>query len=156
MYDIPKDLLDAYKAAPDIYRALLADCTQEEAANARGGDEGWSVIEVMCHMRDAEERAWERMSLMRDRDNPHLPGYDQEEWARERNYAGEKLHSALEGFIRFREQHIADLEALEPEEWERPGVHEGLGGIDIKAQTIHMAAHDAQHAAQIARQLRKA
>jgi hypothetical protein len=155
MYDTPKDLLDAYRAAPDIFRALLADISQEQAANARGGDEGWSVVEVMCHLRDGEEREVERIRAMRNQDNPALPGYDQEEWARERNYAGENLQSALEAFIRFREEHIAELEALKPEEWERTGIHEDYGQIDIKAKTIHIAAHDSQHAAQIARQLRR-
>jgi hypothetical protein len=154
MYDIPRDLIDALGSAPDIYRGLLADCTQEQVVAARGGDEGWSIVEVMCHMRDAEERAWERLRAMRDEDNPHLPGYDQEAWARERNYAGDSLQNALEGFIRFREGHVADLKALPTEAWDRPGMHEERGAIDILNHTLHMAAHDAQHAAQIARQLR--
>lgn len=153
MYDIPGDLLDAYRAAPDIYRAILADCTQERAVGAKGGDEGWSVIEVMCHMRDAEENALERMLAMRDQDNPLLPGYDQEEWARERRYSEQNLQEALNSFIRFREQHVAALESLSAQDWNRPGRHEKRGAIDITSHTLHMAAHDAQHAAQIARQL---
>lgn len=154
MYNIPKDLLDGYQAAPDTYRALLADCTQEQAAAAKGGDEGWSVIEVMCHMRDAEERALERLRAMRDEDNPLLSGYDQDVWARERRYSEADLRDALEAFIGFREQHCADLEALSPEAWNRTGRHEERGDIDITSHTLHMVAHDAQHAAQIARQLR--
>jgi hypothetical protein len=156
MYDTPRDLLDAYRAAPDIYRALLADITQEQAANAKGGDEGWSVVEVMCHLRDAEEREVERVRAMRAQDNPFLPGYDQDVWARERNYAAANLQDAFDAFLRFREEHIAELEALSPEDWERKGIHEDYGTIDIKAKTIHIAAHDTQHAAQIARQLREA
>jgi hypothetical protein len=154
MYDVPRDLLDAYKSAPDIYRYILAGCTEEQARAARGGDEGWSVVEVMCHMRDAEERALERTRAMINEDNPLLPGYDQDEWARERRYSEAKLRDALEAFIRFREAHVAELEALSPEDWSRPGNHEEMGRIDITAQTLHMAAHDSQHAAQIARQLR--
>jgi hypothetical protein len=87
MYDTPKDLLDALRATPTVLEALLRDCTQEQAQRARGGDEGWSVVEVLCHLRDAEERALERMRAMRDQAAPFLPGYDQERWARERNYA---------------------------------------------------------------------
>jgi hypothetical protein len=156
VYNSIKDLLDGYRAGPDVYRALLQDCTQEQAIAARGGDEDWSVVEVMCHMRDAEERALERMRAMRDQENPHLAAYDQDEWARERDYASQDLRDVLDAFIRFREAHVADLEKLPPEGWERTGNHEEQGRMTISDQTLHMLAHDAIHAAQIGRQLRLA
>ncbi|MDQ3930747.1 MAG: DinB family protein [Chloroflexota bacterium] len=153
MYNLQKDLLDAFKATSDTLRFLLRGVTQEQAASARGGDENWSVVEVMCHLRDAEERAVERMRAMRDEANPFLAAYDQEAWAVERNYAGQDLREALAAFIRLREEHISDLSALSEQEWERPGTHEEQGHITIFAHTLHMVAHDSQHAAQLARQL---
>ena len=90
---------------------------------------------------------------MRDRDNPFLAAYDQDVWAKERNYAAGDLRQALGAFLRFREQHITDLAALRPEDWERPGRHEEQGEITITNQVIHLVAHDAIHTAQIARQL---
>lgn len=154
MYDTPKDLLDGFRSAPDIFKALLEGISQQQAQEARGGDEGWSIVEVMCHTRDAEERALERMRAMRDQDEPFLPAYDQDAWAKERKYAEQDMHEALQGYLRFKEQHIAELEALTPEQWERPGIHEEQGRITISAHTLHLVAHDAQHAAQIARQLK--
>lgn len=153
MYDTGRDLLDALTAAPDTFRYLLRDVTQEQAEAARGGDEGWSVVEVMCHLRDAEERAVERVRLMRTEDNPVLAGYDQDAWVTERNYAAQDLHEALAAYIRFRQQHIEELSALSPDEWERPGRHEEQGNITIATHTLHIVAHDSQHAAQLARQL---
>ena len=153
MYNLQKDLLDAFKATSDTLRFLLKDVTPEKASTARGGDENWSVVEVICHLRDAEERALERFRAMRDSDNPFLAAYDQEAWASERNYAGQDLNDALEAFVRLRVEHIAELEALPKEAWERPGRHEEQGGITIFAHTLHMVAHDSQHAAQLARQL---
>ncbi|HJZ46440.1 MAG TPA: DinB family protein [Roseiflexaceae bacterium] len=153
MYDTSKDLLDAYRAAPEVLQALLSEVTPERAQAARGGDENWSVVEVVCHLRDAEERAIERTQAMRDEAEPFLPGYDQEQWARERNYAGDDLRAALEAFLRLRAAHIADLEALAPADWERPGRHEEQGRITIGAHIAHMVSHDYIHAAQIARQL---
>jgi hypothetical protein len=154
MYDTRKELLDAYSAAPDVFKGLLASTTPEQARQARGGDENWSVIEVICHLRDAEERALERMRAMRDQDEPSLAGYDQEQWARERNYAAAELRSALAAFVDFRAQHVAELEALPPEAWERPGQHAEQGRITISSHTLHMVSHDTIHAAQIARQLK--
>lgn len=153
MYDLQKDLLDAFKSTSDTLRFLLKGVTQEQAEAATGGDENWSVTEVMCHLRDAEERALERLRAMRDEDNPFLAAYDQEAWAKERNYAGQNLDWALEIFLRLREEHINDLSALTAEEWQRPGQHEEQGDITIFAHTLHMVAHDSQHAAQLARQL---
>ena len=152
MYDIPRDLLDAFRAAPEIYEALLRGVTQEQAQAARGGDEGWSVVEVVCHLRDAEECGLERLRAMRDQDDPPLPGYDQERWAAERNYAAADLRQALAAFLGFRAQHIAELSALLPEGWERAGQHAEQGRITISAHTLHLVSHDAIHAAQIARQ----
>ena len=154
MYNIPGDLLDAFRAMPEVLVKMLEDCTQEQAQEARGGDENWSIVEVVCHLRDAEERGLERTRLMRDRDNPFLAGYDQDVWAKERNYAAGDLRQALGAFLRFREQHITDLAALRPEDWERPGLHEEQGQITITNQVIHLVAHDAIHTAQIARQLK--
>ena len=153
MYDIPKDLLDAFRSAPAVLEALLARYTQEQAQAARGGDENWSVVEVVCHLRDAEERALQRMRMMRDEDDPFLAGYDQEAWARERNYAAADLSQAFARFVQLREQHISELEPLSAEDWERSGRHEEQGHITISAHTLHLVAHDSQHAAQIARQL---
>ena len=154
MYNINGDLLDGYRSGPDIFRALLEGCTQEDALEARGGDENWSVVEVLCHLRDAEERALQRMRAMRDEENPFLPAYDQDSWAQERNYASQELGPTLDAFLRLRETHVAELVALPADGWERTGRHEEQGTITISAHTLHMLAHDAIHAAQIARQLK--
>lgn len=116
----------------------------------RGGDEGWSVVEVLCHLRDTEERALERMRAMRNKTNPLIHGYDQEPWARERAYAGDNMDSAFAAFVGLRAQHVVDLDALRPDEWERPGRHGEAGAVTILSHTIHIAHHDAVHAAQIA------
>ncbi len=148
-------LVDALRAAPTVLGALLRGCTQEQALGARGGDEGWSVVEIVCHLRDNEERVLERMRLMRDEVDPFIATYDQEQWARERNYAADNLREALAAWTRFRASHIAELAALTPAEWERSGQHQERGRITIGSQTLRVVCHDAIHAAQLARQLRQ-
>jgi hypothetical protein len=153
MYDTARDTLDALRAGPEVLQGLLFGVTEEQARAARGGDENWSVVEVVCHLRDAEERALERMRAMRDEQNPLLAAYDQDEWARERRYSDANLQEAFEAFSRLRAQFVADLEALSTSDWERPGQHAEAGQITILNHALHLAAHDAIHAAQIARQL---
>src|SRR5512143_2155866 len=153
MYNLPHDLIDALKATPETLTALLDGVSQSQAASARGGDEDWSVVEVICHLRDAEEISLQRMQAMRDTDNPPITGYDQEGLARQRNYKAQDLRSALAGFIAFREKYLTGLQALRPDDWERPGAHNEFGRITILEHTVHHACHDAIHCAQIARQL---
>jgi hypothetical protein len=153
MYDLNHDLLDALKAAPETLAGLLAGISETKARAATGGDENWSVVEVVCHLRDAEEFFINRMRSMRDQDNPAIIGYDQEALARQRNYRSANLHKALADFITFRQQTVREFTELTPDQWQRPGQHNELGQITIFTQAIHHTAHDAIHYAQIARQL---
>lgn len=146
-------LLDTFRSTPDILNGLLRNVSQEQAAAARGGDENWSVVQVLCHLRDAEERNLERIRLMRNQDNPVLEGYDQEQWARERNYAAARLDEALAAFLKRRAATLAELKTLASQEWERPGLHSEAGPITILSYLQRLLRHDAIHLAQIARQL---
>jgi hypothetical protein len=154
MYNQTRDLLDALRVTPDTLTGLLAGVTQERARVAKGGEEGWSVIEVLCHLRDAEEYGLQRDILMRDRDNPDIFSWDQEKLALERNYAAQNLRTVLAELITLRQQRIAVLEGLSPEGWKRTGNHREIGTIDIFSHVLHMVSHDAIHCAQIARQIK--
>lgn len=154
MYNTTRDLLDAFKATPETLTLLLAGVSQEQAKAAKGGDEGWSVVEVLCHLRDGEEIGLQRDRLMFEQDNPDIAPYDQEQLAAQRNYAAQDLRQALADFVRLRREHVAFLESLTPEGWMRPGNHLEMGNIDIFNHTLHMVCHDSIHCAQIARQLK--
>jgi hypothetical protein len=151
MYDTPKDLIDALRASPVLLNALLEDCTPETARLGSGSPDDWSVIEIVCHMRDATGRALERMRQMRDEENPVIVSYDQEGWVKERNYASADLSEARDAFARFCEQHAAELASLSPVQWKRKARHAELGEIDILTHTIHVVSHDMIHMAQLAR-----
>jgi uncharacterized damage-inducible protein DinB len=156
MYDLPHDLLDALKATTDTLTGLLDGVGADEARSARGGDENWSVVEVICHLRDAEEFFIKRYQDMRDQDDPAIIGYDQAELARERNYKNADLEAALERFKTFRQQTLMELSKLTPDQWQRTGQHNEMGQITILGQAIHHVSHDAIHCAQISRQLKAA
>ncbi|HSA99119.1 MAG TPA: DinB family protein [Anaerolineales bacterium] len=153
MYDQHRELIEALKSTSETLNGLLSQVPVEQARSARGGDENWSVVEVICHLRDAEEISLQRVQAMRDQAHPRISSYDQEALARERNYREADPYAALEAFTGFRERHAAVLSALSAEEWERCAEFEAFGQITISAHTIHKLYHDAVHCAQIARQL---
>lgn len=155
MYDTYREVIEALRATPDTLNALLRSITQEQAMQARGGDEEWSVVEVVCHLRDSEECFLERMVALRDEPDPHITGFDQMAWAAERRYAESDLREAQAAFARWRELHVDALAALRPEQWQRAGQHIQYGTVTILNHTLHTLWHDSIHLAQIGRQLHK-
>ena len=153
MYNMPGDILDALRATPGTLAGLLRGVSESQARLARGGDEHWSVIEVLCHLRDCEERAIERMRLMRDQSNPYLAPFDQDQWAAERDYASARLQDTLDAYRAMRATHVRELEQLPPASWDRPGHHAEQGDITLISHEHHIVSHDAIHMAQIAHQL---
>jgi hypothetical protein len=153
MYDSHREMIEALRATPETLDGLLCGLDAGRVRAARGGDEGWSVVEVVCHLRDCEEIAIGRMRAMRDADNPPISGFDQEALARDRDYAADDLGAALESFRRLRATHTTELAALAPAAWDRPGRHSEMGDISIAGHTLHIVWHDAIHMAQIARNL---
>src|SRR5689334_6040801 len=98
MYDVHRELIEMLAATPETLTGLLRGIDDAQARAATGGDEGWSVIEVICHLRDAEEIGLGRMRAMRDQDNPKIIGFDQDALAREKKYAEDNLASAFADF----------------------------------------------------------
>jgi uncharacterized damage-inducible protein DinB len=153
MFNAIHDLLTAYRATPETLQTLLRYYSQAKVVRVGGGEEGWSVAEVICHLRDSEEASLKRTRLMRDQNDPQLSARDPDKLAIELNYASTPLDAALSDFLKFRAEHIQELTALSPEQWERTGQHPSAGQITISGLIAHLVAHDAVHLAQISRQL---
>ena len=153
MYDLHRELIETLSATPEILAGLLRGVSEAQAHAAVDGDENWSIIEILCHLRDSDEIAIQRMTAMRDQDNPAIIGFDQEALASERKYADADLNATLVDFVRFRAAYLDALTALTPEQWERTGQHNEIGEISIVTHCMHKTYHDAIHCAQIARQL---
>ncbi len=139
-----------------ILAALVADLSQSAAARATDGPDGWSVIEVVCHLRDFEGFFLGRAELMVTGGNPQLPAYDHEQLARERDYAHQELRQALRDYRRERERHLAFLAGLSPEQWSASGVHPEMGPITLLDQTVQVSLHDLDHTHQIVKCLGRA
>src|SRR5512138_1376166 len=135
MKDQHQELIEALRSTPETLRGLLNKVTLEQARSAKGGDENWSVVEVICHLRDAEEISLGRVQTIRAQDRPKIASYDQEVLARERNYRDDDPYAALEAFAGFRERHTAVLSALSTEEWDRSGNFEAFGQMTVFAHT---------------------
>jgi hypothetical protein len=153
MAEQQQELLGKYRAVPDILYGLTAGIS-EAAARVGGADaDSWSIVEIVCHLRDAEERSLERTRLMRDQTHPTLYGYDEQELAAAGRYREQSLAAVTDQFCSLRRQHIRELEALRADDWLRSATHDQMGELTIQTITHHMTYHDAAHLAQIARRV---
>lgn len=146
MYDEPSELVATYRAMPVTLAALARQLDDAGAAVRRSGTD-WSVSEIVCHLLDGEQRTYERVIRIRDEDRPMLPLYPDDE------YRGRSLAHALPSFSTLRVEHARLLDDLDAPAWARTGIHEAEGELSILDMTRHTVAHDAEHLAQIARQL---
>ncbi len=142
-FDEPADLIGSCEATLDTLGLLVGDMS-EEVQDAEGA---WTIAQILNHLLDTERRYHGRVRRLRREDRPRMrilpdPDYN-------------KL-SALRAwtlFYELRRRHLRLLRSLKPDEWRRSGNLTPIGRITIASLVRHMAAHDAMHAAQIARRL---
>ncbi|GAB4574953.1 MAG: hypothetical protein Kow0077_24040 [Anaerolineae bacterium] len=149
----PGRFIRGMKKTPVILDALLNGVTQERALAARDGEDGWNVVEIVCHLRDFEEIFFTRARQIVAEDRPVLPPFDHELMAIERNYAGEDLNTALEAFTARRAEFVEWLKARDEADWQRVGVHPEAGEYTLLEQALQVPMHDVDHLEQIARVL---
>ena len=144
------DILEALQATP-VVLARLVQGLPEETLRAGHGPQRWSIKEVVAHLRDADEVSLERFERMAREERPFLPAYDQEAYARERDYQNSDTARALAEFTAIRGRMVALFRGFSPADLDRPGTHEETGPITIGTLADHVVAHDLVHLGQIAR-----
>jgi DinB family protein len=127
---------------------------QSAAALARRPDgKNWGATEVVCHLRDIEEAFMLRFEMILATDNAKLFGVSPDRWAEERQYARNDAGEAIGAFRKRREELLAFLRKLTPQQFERAGVHAVRGPMKIDDLVALMAWHDDNHLDQLRRAL---
>lgn len=141
-------ILDALSTFPDdLSRAVIAGNVPGDLRRP-ASDGGWGVVEVLPHLRDWEGIYFDRIQAMVEQDNPHLPSYDDELWAIERDYRGQDPIATFEEFRAQRQRLVDYVRSLPADAWQRTGVHGFYGDITLHWMLDHICEHDAEHLAQ--------
>src|ERR1019366_8164689 len=111
----------------------------------------WSILEILCHMRDMEREAYlERYTRILADTEPRLPDLKAAAFASERDYRGQKAGDVLRDWARLRRESLRLLRKAKPEQWRRAGIHETAGRLTIDDLVVrHAVGNDAAHLAQI-------
>lgn len=140
-----------------ILEYILADVDQATATTRRDpndGDKGWTVTEVVCHLRDFDRIFFERARRIVTEPEPVLTGYDHERLAVEGRYNEQMLRAALDDLRRSRAGFVAFFQGLDADAWNRAGIHPERGRFTLDDALMQVGLHDALHLEQITRILR--
>ncbi len=164
--------LDRVARTPGELATLLRD-RGDAVLSRRPDGKNWAPVEIVCHLRDIEELFMVRFQTMLAMNEPKFlvlgtlppnpaewgiggpvrPAIDPDRWAEERQYLRNDTGAALAAFRGRREESLAFLRRLTPEQWQRGSIHATLGRATYGDWVALMAAHDDNHVAQLQRAL---
>jgi hypothetical protein len=141
--------LERFRTGFQDVQDALAGITPDELDRRPPGSD-WTAREIAHHLADSEATAYVRLRRLIAEDNPVIPGYDEEEFARRLHYQ-RPIEPSLDVLRAVREASLRLLESLTPEEWERSGTHSDSGPYSVDDWLRIYAGHSHDHADQIRR-----
>ena len=92
----------------------------------------WSILEIVCHLRDMEREAYlARYRRIVAENEPLLPDLDGDLLAIERDYRSHSLAAALKDWRAARKESLRLLKGVKGATWERCGTHETAGRLSM-------------------------
>ncbi len=146
----PFDALAQLRATPDAVAHLLSGLTEEQLSRPTA-DGGWSMRQVVSHLRDAEGVLRFRVQLMAEQDNPVLESQAVFAWATSEENRPPTTDEIFQTYRASREESLGILESLPGGDWQRRGQHTEFGPVTILQQASYFAAHEQTHLASLAR-----
>jgi hypothetical protein len=117
----------------------------------RPSAEGWSALEVLGHLRDADRDVYlPRLEAMLTQDAPAVPDIDLLGSARVAGHSAERARDLLEDWRALRKRLVTQLAPLGRDDWARVGVHSRRGSFPLGEMVRGWAEHDLSHRRQLA------
>jgi hypothetical protein len=126
----------------------------EEALRRPEAPDKWAPIDVVQHLADAELVAGWRVRIILTQDNPPLPGFDQDAFARDLRYRDIPLSEAMGQLSGLRTANLRLYRTLTQAEMQRSGLHAERGPESVAHISRMMAGHDLVHRRQLDRILK--
>lgn len=137
LWDVPSRIAKAFGHRPP------------SRLDIRPADGGWSVGEILAHLRASDDILAARAYMILARDNPPLPAFDERRWAEVSGYGQLEILDSLQTYTLRREELVRMLRELPAEAWSRTGQHEQRGEVTLHDMLKVLADHEAEHCVQI-------
>jgi len=145
----PSALIAMMRGVAAAFDSLLRENSSEKWLR-RPQDEGWSLTEIICHLRDVErEINTPRLDQMLQKENSIIMGIDSDPWAKQRNYQQQDGVQALRDFLAARIKTLDILDTLSTDDWQRQAQHTFLGPTKLQEVISIITQHDRLHLRQI-------
>jgi hypothetical protein len=137
-------LLAEYLAGPGLLRRAVAGMTRDQLL-ARPIPGKWSTQEVVCHLADYEPIYADRMKRVIALQGPELLQGDPGLFAARLAYDHRDLEGELALIELTRKQMGRILRALQPEDFQRRGLHSRDGAVTLEVLLQRITAHIPHH-----------
>jgi hypothetical protein len=111
----------------------------------------WSITQVVQHLADSELVNGYRIRAVLTEVEPAIPGYDQDAWAQNLDYASRSFGDSFDQLVILRVANLELYQSLSEEQLDRWGVHAERGRESVRQLIRLLAAHDLVHLRQIER-----
>ncbi len=144
----PIEVIHHLEKTPSLYEDLIRNI-DNDMLEMNPPDSGWSMHQVLNHVKDAEGVLNMRVNLLLDEDNPTLEFKAVFEWTDLGEAPQDTAHDILEMYKASRTATLSRLEGLSMENWWRTGQHQEFGQVTLLEQASYFAAHELTHLRQI-------
>ena len=137
------DIVAALQRQGDDTQKLLASIDESRAGHRYAPDK-WTIRQLVGHVEDAERVfAYRALSFARGAATP-LPGFDENEWAKNATYEGSTLRERAESLAAVRRATIALFRSLDDESWDRAGSANN-NRVTVRALAFMCVGHERHH-----------
>ncbi|CAN5415697.1 hypothetical protein BH10CHL1_BH10CHL1_44840 [soil metagenome] len=137
------------RAMPTLFASELA-VLPDEVMRFRPRPGEWSINEVLGHLIEAEKRGFAgRIQKILGQDQHICESWDPDQVAQARHDEAKVTGELLQEFTTLREQSVALVLTLRPEQLARSGEHPVVGNLSIQALLYEWVYHDRNHLKQI-------
>jgi hypothetical protein len=137
-------LIDEYLDGPQVLRRAVAGMSGEQLL-AWPVPGKWSTLEVVCHLTDFEIIGADRIKRVIAENEPTLFGGDPNVFAARLAYHDRDLGEELALIETIRKQVARILRTLDPEDFQRRGIHSEAGPLTLEALVQRNTRHILHH-----------
>jgi hypothetical protein len=138
------NLIDDYLAGPQLLRQAVAGISPEQFI-ARPIPGKWSTLEVVCHLADFEIIYADRIKRVIAENEPILPSGDDKAFAARLAYHQRNPEDELLLIELIRKQVALILGMLEPDDFQRRGMHSESGPLTLETLVQRAIGHIPHH-----------